>query len=100
MNRSDLAEFIHLGWRKVADANRADLAQLEECGHRVGGFANRSHRIRPVHLANVDDVGPEPVQRGLDLGEDPRTSRVAKRLAVAPVEPDLGGDRHSLSQTG
>src|ERR1019366_3355720 len=99
MNRSDQAEFIHLRRRKVANANRANLALLEKSGHRVGGLVNRCQRIRPVHLVDIDLVGPEPLQRRLDFGEDARAGRVAKRLAVAPVEPDLGSDHYSPSQT-
>src|SRR5229473_8649155 len=73
MNRSDQPKFIHLLRRKIAYANRADLALLEERGHSVGGLFNRSRRIRPVHLVDVDDLSPEPSQRGFDLGEDSLT---------------------------
>src|SRR5271156_104002 len=52
-----------------------------------------------MHLVDIDDVGPEPFQRSVDLGEDSLTGSVPKRLAIGPVEPDLGGDRHSPSPT-
>ena len=53
--------------------------------------------IGPMHLIEVDHVGAQAPQRILDLLHDPLPAGVAERLAVAPVEADLGRDHRATA---
>src|SRR5882757_3978422 len=92
MKWRDLAEFIHLRRAEVADADCANLAVTVQRADRLGSFGNRRKGIGPVHLIEIDDIRPKPAQRIFDFLDDPGLARIAKWLAVLPVESRLRGD--------
>src|SRR4029079_14351862 len=99
VQRRNAAELLHLRNRVIADADRADLALLVERQHCLCGLIDRDQRLGPMHLIDVDVVGPQPAQRVLALAHDSLAARIAKNLTVTPFQPDLGGDDRARAQT-
>jgi hypothetical protein len=50
-----------------------------------------------MHLINIDDIGPQSLEGILDLLMNARPARATERLAVLPVETDLGGDQGAFA---
>ena len=73
-----------------------DLALLDELLHRAGDILDRHVRVDAVLIEQVDDVGIEPLERGLrDLLDVFGTAIQAGLFPVGvDVEPELGGDHH------
>ena len=99
VQRRYLAKFRHLRRAEIADADGANLSGSMQFAHGVGDFRDRGVRIRPVHLIEIDDVGLQTPEGRFGFRDDPCLAGVAKRLAVFPVESDLGGDEHALAPT-
>jgi hypothetical protein len=97
MQRRHFPKFLHLGRAEIADADGANLSGSVQLAHGLGDFRDRRIRVRPVHLVEIDDVGLQPPQGSLGFLDDPRLAGVAKRLAVLPVQSDLGGDVDALA---
>ena len=97
MQRRGRAKHVHLGRIEVAHADRVDLAGAIEPRQRLGGVVDRHQRIGPVHLVEVDRVDAQPAQRRLRFLDDALRAAVAKRAAVVPAEPGLGGDDGALA---
>src|SRR4029077_11742298 len=64
------AEHTHLGWRKIADADRPNLTLAAQVFHRPRGLCNRGLKVRPMHLIEIDDISAQPSQRILDFLAD------------------------------
>ena len=97
MDRRDLAESVHLRRAEVADADRPDLARLEQLPEDQGGLLERHLGIGPVDLVEVDAVGLQAPQRLLHLLAHPLRRGVPEHPAALPVEPDLGRDHRALA---
>ena len=50
------AESTHLGWRKITDADRPNLALAAQVFQRPRGLRNRCLEVWPMHLVKVDDI--------------------------------------------
>ncbi len=51
-----------------------------------------------MDLVDVDVIGAQPPQPIVDLAHDPRAARIAKRLAVAPVDACFRSDQRAIAQ--
>ena len=91
-------EHTHLCRRKVADADRPNLALAPQLLQRPRGLRNRRLEVRPMHLIEINDISAQPSQRILDLLADASGTRVAIDATVFPGQSDLGGDRHLIAQ--
>ena len=92
MQRRDGAELVHLCRAEIADADGANFSRPVERGHGVRDLGDRRIGVRPMHLVEIDDVSLQAPQGLFCFLDDPRPAGIAKRLAVGPVEPDLGGN--------
>src|SRR5713226_2175582 len=98
VERRYLPETLHLLYREVADADRADPAKIIETAQRLGRPLDGDQRIGPVHLVEINIVGAQARQRIPDFPEDALVACVAEHLAIAPFKADLGGDLHLGAQ--
>ena len=73
-----------LARRVGGGADVADLALVDEVGQRAEGFLNVGFGVRSVDLVEVDPVGPEPLERVLDLGDDPAARAAAFGWGLRP----------------
>lgn len=94
------AEGIHLRHAEVAHPDRANFSGVVELEHRLSDLLDRHFGVRPMHLIEVDDIGPQTPQRIIDLLADARPAGIAEYLAVVPIQPDLGGDADPVSRFG
>ena len=76
----------------LAEADLAGLAGLDDLGERLHRLLDRRVRIRAVALVEVDVVGLQALQRGVDLLVDLLAGEAAVRLVVRHREEDLGGE--------
>src|SRR5439155_14859474 len=83
---------------KIADSDRPDFSLLEQTAHRRRGLGNGRLRIGPVNLIDIDTVGLETFQGGIDLRQNPVAACVAKRLPILPVETHLGRNDRTTPQ--
>ena len=56
--------------RRLAQADVANLALLDELGHRPDGLLDRDVRVHAVLVVEVDVIGPEALERALDRAAD------------------------------
>jgi hypothetical protein len=100
VKRSDAPEALDLGYREIADADRPDLALLQEHAHCVGRLFDRNQSIRPVDLVDIDVVRLQASQRLVDLMQDAFAAGITKGTITAPVETGFGCDHHSIPRAG
>jgi len=82
----------HLGGRPVGDADVAGLARLRHPVERLQRFVQGRVGVVGVELVEVDVVGAQPAQRGLDRVEDvPARHALVPGLRPHPADA-LGGD--------
>ena len=77
----------------------ADLALVHEVAQRSERLVDVGLPVRTVKLAKVDPVGPEPLQRALDLRNDPATRVAALVRVIAHRLMNLAGQHHVLALT-
>ena len=90
----------HLPGREVRAADVPDLALGHELGQRLERLRDRGDQVGLVKLVEVDVVGAEPAQAGLD-----RAPHVApggpgtpvRAVRAAHVHAELGGHHHVLT---
>ena len=82
--------------RPLAEADVARLAGLDDLGQRLHRLLERRVVVVAVALVEVDVVGLQPLQRGVDLLVD----LLAREAAVAPAhrEVDLGRERERVAR--
>ena len=85
------ADRLHAGFRQ---AEVPDLALLDQVLHRAGDILDRHVGVDAVLIEEVDDVGPQPLQRRLgDLADVLRpTVHAALAARRVELETELGGD--------
>ena len=83
-----------LGGKRRAP-ERPDLALVHEVGERGQRLLDVSMRVGPVHLVQVDPVGPQPAQAVLDGRLQPPPRVAAAVRSVAHLKVALGGE-HDL----
>ena len=88
----------------LGKAEVLNLALLYQVLHRARHIFDRYGRVDTVLVEQVDNVGPQPLQRC--LGNLPDVLRAAvqasstlSRLGI-DVEAELGGDHHLLTEGG
>src|SRR6202030_3134213 len=62
------------------------------------GFFDRSQRIGPMNMIDVNVIGSKPAQRILDLPHDAGAAGIATYSSTLPLKSDLGGDTHARAQ--
>src|SRR5580704_11095976 len=60
LHRCNLAEGLDLRRIEIADADYPNLAGAVQVGHRSRDFLDRYVGIGPMHLIDVDGIGPQP----------------------------------------
>ena len=89
----------HLPGRHLAAADVAHLALVHEIVERAQRLLDRRERIDQVILVEIDPVGLEPLQAGLDRGHD-IAARAALELALGVHRPAELGDQHDVLAAG
>ena len=72
----------------------ADLSLLDQFFQHLGRLLGRGVQIGPVDLVEVDVVGFEVVQAGLDSLAQPLPAGVADQAVAVHAQPALGSDDH------
>ena len=91
---------------RLGEAEVLDLARLDQLLDRSRHVLDRHVRVDAVLIEQVDDVDPEPLERGLDGLLDVLRPAVQARPAPAggrlglEVEPELGGDHDLVAERG
>src|ERR1017187_8648979 len=83
-----------------------DLAFLNQVLHRSSYVFDRHVRVNPMLIKQVDDINLEPLERALCGLLDVLWTTVQARQTLHPagieirteVEPEFGGDRHSVTE--
>ena len=89
---SNAAKALDLRNREIADANRPDLALVEEPLHRFGRLFDRHQRVGPVRLIDIDVISAQSPQRASHCEQDPVSAGVPGDLSILPLEAGFGGD--------
>ena len=90
-------EGLHLPGVEVRHAGVPDLALGDQPGERLRGLIKGRAGIGPVHLVQVDVVGAERPQAGVDALPDPAGACVTNQAAVSGPQSALGGDDDPLT---
>ena len=83
---------VHRGRAEVAD-----LARLDDVVQRLHRLLDRGVGVEAVDLVEVDVVGAEPRERGVDLLEDRLARQALPARAVVHPDEDLGGEHDVLA---
>ena len=86
-----------LGRRVVGDPDGADEPVGDQPVERGSHLGRMGEHVGPVHLVEVDAVGPQPVQRG--LARRPHRCR-ARVVGHWRHDAALGGQHHAIAQVG
>ena len=78
----------------LGQSDVADLALGHQLGHSADGVLDRSVRVDPVLVVQVDVVGAEPLQGALDRGADVGRAAVDDAGAAAGVGHQAELRRH------
>src|SRR5947209_14946861 len=94
-------ELGHLRHIEVGDADVADLSLLDERIQRLRRLRERSRRIWPVNLVEVDVVDTESIQALLDSVPQPRGRGIAHQSPpLVDAQAALRRDHHLLTPCG
>ena len=96
-----LGDLQHLRELPGVHARRADVARLagpHDVVQRFQGLLDRRVRVEPVDLVEVDVVGPEPSEGGVDGLEQVLAGQAAVVRPVGHGEERLGGDHHLVAR--
>ena len=78
-----------------------DLARRDQIAHRARDIFHRHRGIDPVLVQQIDPVGPQPRERGIDDRANvigPAVEVRAGGAVTGQVEAELGGDHHAVAQ--
>src|SRR5215475_190570 len=92
MQGRGLLEQFHLFKGVVAHSDGADFSLFIKLLHRSRCLFDWNKRVRPMNLIDVDVIGLQAAQRVINFIRDPRPTRVAKQLGLAPLQSHLGGN--------
>ena len=90
--RTGRPKSIHLGRRKITNADRTDFALPLEARKGGRGFLDGHAFVRPVHLIKIDDIGLQPEQRVFQLRAQTFWRRISKNFPIPPFKTNLGGN--------
>ena len=96
-----LGHLEHLRELPGKHARRADVARLagpHDVVQRLEGLLDRGVRIEPVDLIEIDVIGPEAPQRGVDGVEQVLPGQAAVVRSVAHRKERLRGDHHLIAR--
>src|SRR4051794_9984984 len=82
------------------EADSADLAGLNEIGHRADAFLDRRLGIDPMELIEIDDVDPQPLEARVACLLDvlgPAIEPAFGRIVGIANDPALGRDREPIT---
>ena len=82
-----------------------DLARLNQLLYGTRHVFNGDVWVNPMLIEQIDDVGPEPLERAFDgpfdvLGPAVQTSGTGPMIAATQIESELGGDDHLIAVRG
>src|SRR5256885_9853814 len=92
------ADRLHSCFRK---AEVLHLALLNQVLHRSSGVFDRNIRIHAMLVEQINDIGPQSLERGLGDFPDVLWPAVEPRLftgAWIKFEPEFGGDHYLLTE--
>src|SRR5271163_99169 len=83
--------------RQGRAADVADFALTDEIVERAHGLLDRGQRVGLVLLIEIDPVGPQAAQAGLDLGDDIAAGRALKPPRAVHRSGELGRQNDILA---
>ena len=96
MHRSGAAQRVGRHFRQ---ADRADLALLDQVGHRPHRLLDRHGEIAAVHIIEIDVIGAQQPQRDLKLFADGLGLAIDAALVAAGEYAHLAGQKHFFAPT-
>ncbi len=81
VNGTNTQAALNLGNIKIAEPNETDFALFAELAEGLHGVLKGVAVIGPVHLIDIDPVGPQAAQAILEFLDDP---------CAAGISPDFG----------